>query len=137
MKFIIYALLLAVSPYALSWEKITPEIHAIYGERVGNSNQFSDIVELVYNKEIETFGISFIDNKGKRETVDYAIFDMKNCKHSTHGAIAGSMIIDVPSKDRLNKILLNCNQPILLKVSKSGEDYVTYKFGDVGVITEK
>lgn len=137
MKFIISLILLVtLNQTAFAWKPITPTIQAIYGEKVTDNSKYNykNIAEIVYDKKTETFGITFIDDTGKRETLDYAFFYMHNCKDKTAGAIAGPMIIDVPSKDRLNNILLKCNKPMFLQVNMPGEESATYRFNTIGIL---
>lgn len=131
--------LLLVSPAAMAWEQLTPSLHAIYGTRIDQSKvpMLHPFAEIVYDETEDSFGISFIGSDGKRKIIDYAVFNMRTCEINTVGAIAGTQLIDISSKDQMDRIFLDCSRPILFRVWDTSNDHVTYRFENAGPLPEK
>lgn len=130
--------LLLVSPIALAWEKVSPSIFAIYGTKIdqNESSLTEPFAEIVYSKETNSFGVSFIDNQGARALVPQAVFNMRTCGTNTIGAISGPELIDISSRDQMDNIFIDCNRPLLFRVWDSSNGHVTYKFENAGPLPE-
>ncbi|UQS94210.1 hypothetical protein ABNavy71_133 [Acinetobacter phage AB-Navy71] len=130
--------LLLVSPFASAWEQITPSIFTIYGTRIDQSVApiLKPFAEISYDKETDLFGISFIGSDGQRHIMPYGVFTMRTCGINTLGAIAGPTLVDIPSKDQLDSIFLDCKRPIFFRVWNTSNEYVTYKFENAGPLPE-
>ncbi|AWY10294.1 hypothetical protein ABNavy97_131 [Acinetobacter phage AB-Navy97] len=130
--------LLLVSPFAAAWEQLTPSIFTIYGTRIDQSRTplLPPFAEISYDKETDSFGISFIGSNGIRTTIPYGMFNMRTCGINTLGAIAGPALVDISSKDQLDNIFLDCKRPIFFRVWNTSNDYVTYKFENGGALPE-
>lgn len=131
--------LLLVSPFASAWEQLTPSLYTLYGTRIEQSKTplLQPFAEMVYSKDTDTFGISFISSNGERKVIDYGVFNMRTCGINTVGAIAGTEIIDISSKDQMESIFMPCNRPILFRVWNTANEHVTYKFENAGPLPEK
>lgn len=135
IRAILFSLLLAVSPMTFPWEKLTQDVHAIYGTRIDHDvKDPHPFAEIVYDKITDSFGISFITTDGKRKAIDYAVFNMRTCEINTIGAIAGTSLIDISSKDQLDRMFLDCSRPILFRVWDTSNNQVTYRFENAGPI---
>ncbi len=142
MKFkaMILSLLLLVSPLALSWDKLSPSLFAIYGTKIAASSPkypLQPFAEIVYDEDSDSFGISFINNKGQRNMLRYGIFNMRTCGIDTKGAISGTLMVDIPSRDQLYKLFQDCKRPIFLRIWDTSNDHVTYKFENAGPLPEQ
>lgn len=131
--------LLLVSPMSLAWEKINNSTYSIYGTRIEQSKPMllQPFAELVYNKDFDSFGISFISSDGKRSSIPLGIFNMRTCDLNTAGAIAGTSIIDTSSKNQMDRIFYNCKRPMFFRVWNTDNEHVTYKFENVGPLPEE
>lgn len=136
LKAILLSLLL-VSPMAFAWEKIGP-IYTIYGTKIDQSKPelVEPFAELAYHKETDSFGISFISSKGERKLINNAVFNMRTCDTNTMGAISGTELIDIPTKDQMDNIFIDCNRPILFRIWDMSNEHVTYKFENAGPLPE-
>ncbi|WJJ54777.1 hypothetical protein [Acinetobacter phage AB1I1M-1] len=138
LKAILLSLLL-VSPFASAWEQLTPSLFTIYGTRIDQSKtpMLKPFAEISYSTETDTFGISFIGSDGSRTTIPYGVFNMRTCGINTLGAIAGPTIIDISSRDQMDRMFLDCKRPLFFRVWDTSNEHVTYKFENAGPLPEK
>ncbi|ADG60036.1 hypothetical protein Acj9p136 [Acinetobacter phage Acj9] len=122
----------------MAWEQVSPQVFAVYGTKIDHSNSSitEPFAEISYSKETDSFGISFIDNNGKRNIVPQAVFNMRTCGTNTIGAISGPELVDISSRDQMENIFIDCSRPLLFRVWDNANGHVTYKFENVGPLPE-
>lgn len=136
-KIFVPLLALAMSFPAFAWEKIAPDIYSIYGTKISQSvNHLNKYAELVYSRDQQSFGISFIDDKGKRSTIDYGIFSIRNCDISTIGAVAGPILREPASDYKMDVVFKNCDRPMYLRIWDTSNNYTIYQFDNVGPLKD-
>lgn len=139
MKQALLILLLLVSPFAVAWDHLSPSLYSIYGTRIDQSKpaMIQHFAEIVYNKESDSFGISFVSTSGERHIIKYGIFNMRTCGINTMGAISGPTIVDIPTRDQMDNLFLDCKRPMFLRVWDMNNNHVTYKFENAGPLPEQ
>lgn len=130
--------LLLVSPLASAWDVLSPTLYAIYGTKIDQSGPAVNepFAEIVYSKEADSFGITFVRSDGKRVIQTNGIFNMRTCGINTVGAISGTTITDIPSRDQMDNLFLDCKRPMFLRVWETNNDHATYKFENAGPLPE-
>lgn len=139
IKAVFLSLLFLVSPGVFAWEQLTPSLYAIYGTKIDQSKPSTVMMpfaEIVYDKDSDNFGISFINSNGVRQIVRYGIFNMRTCGINTTGAISGTSIIDIPSRDQMDNLFIDCKRPMFFRVWDTANEHVTYKFENAGPLPE-
>lgn len=138
MKFKIllaFVLTLILSP-AYAWDKIDKHLYAIYGTRITESvDMLTPYAEIVYNTEYDSFGIAFVNSDGTKEVIKYGIFNMRSCGINTTGAIVENSILGRSgSNDQVQNIFISCKRPMFFRIWDTNNNYVTYKFENVGTL---
>lgn len=137
IKILLALLALIVSP-AYAWNKIDKNLYAIYGTRITQTtDMLQPYAEIVYNSAYDTFGIAFMDSNGNRESIKYGIFNMRSCGVNTTGAIVQNNILGRSgSSDQVQNIFLACKRPMFFRIWDTNNNYVTYKFENVGTLSK-
>lgn len=136
MKLLLLPLILMlVSPVAFCWEKVN-QLNVIYGTKITQAKPdiLTPFAELVYDANEDEFGISFLKTNGERTTVNYGLYSIHACNQESKGVIVGSMLQDAKDSSRMNILFQDCKRPMFLRIWNLDNDYVTYKFENIGPI---